>query len=203
MSTALDEPVLDDYFDVDESDFTSTAVDGGETKITLEPLFQTALASAGIEVEVTGSGSSGQEDYSYRLPVTGGEIVDEQYAALSGELEHYGSGLSFRKDGITVDFSDFILNTATGQVSGEVMVRGMDTPDSPYDSEPAVFSLDDSFSVGATSEAEMQSDNLVLDGVRLCLTDEAAGILNLAFKSAELSAEMLCGTASVRVDVVT
>jgi hypothetical protein len=199
-NTITDTRTTDNYFDEVGTDSLLTGIDGGDTKIVFDPQFYSTLDKLGIEINTAGAATLGDDDDSFRLPITGGDIDAAQFASLSGELEHYGSGMSFSRGGVTVELDDLVLNTETHQISGDTMVRGMDTPNAPYDEEPVLFTMDDNYAIGATNDEQVESGNLILDDVRIILTDEAARLMNLAFGTDEMSDHTLVGTATIRVD---
>jgi hypothetical protein len=148
-------------------------ITGGVTSVTLSAA--PVLVGAGLGVAPLGSailspGSAGIPLAFF--PVTGG-VIDT--ATFAGTIEHEGSGLSLSNATTTVNLTNFLINTNTLSLSGDV-------------------------SVGATSLFDVPLFNLGLSGqlvspFSLSLTSTAAGALTAFLGLPDLTGVTL-GTAN-------
>lgn len=98
----------------------SLPIVGGVTSVSL--VAAPVLSGAGLSVGGLGAaqispGSDGTP-LAY-FPVTGGSIDTVSFA---GSIEHAGSGLSLSNASATVDLTNFVIDTSTGFLSGNVAV---------------------------------------------------------------------------------
>ena len=113
------------------------------------------------------------------FPIRGGGIDLED---LRGEILHTG-GLSFTKDGTTVELISFIIDTTVLEepvLSGLVVVNGdlLDLDDPPLDARVSLFDLN-----LTDIHVRQKFKTLIIRNVGLTLTAEAAAALNLVFES--------------------
>ncbi len=146
---------------------------GGVTSVTLTAA--PTLASVGLSVAPLGSalvspGSTGIP-IAY-FPVTGGAIDTVSFA---GSVQHAGSGLSLSSASATVSLTNFVIDTTTSLLSGNVAVGG---------SALGVVPL---FSIG--------SSGVATSPFSLALTAAAAGALSTVFGIPNLTGAVL-GTAN-------
>lgn len=93
---------------------------GGFTSVRLDAA--PTLTGAGVSLGVLGSalfspGSNGIPLVYF--PVTGGSL---DTATFAGTIEHAGSGLSLTRAGTTVNLTDFVINTTSNQLLGNVAI---------------------------------------------------------------------------------
>lgn len=136
---------------------------GGNTAVTLTSA--SALNEAGLSVAPLGSATVVPDSNPpiINFGITGGSIDLNTFA---GTIEHDGSGFSLSDDDVTVELRNFVINTVTLVLSGDVTANGS--------------MLDD---VGLL--------NIGLSGIEetpfsLTLTDTAAGLLSSIFFSDEV-----------------
>ncbi len=146
---------------------------GGLTSVTLTAA--PTLASVGLAVAPLGSaqvspGSAGIP-IAY-FPVTGGAIDTVSFA---GSIQHAGSGLSLSNASATVSLTNFVIDTTTSLLSGNVAVGG---------SGLGVVPL---FTIG--------SSGVATSPFSLSLTAAAAGALSTVFGIPNLTGAVL-GTAN-------
>jgi len=96
-------------FSLTMTDAKATPITGGST--VLAPL----VSLDGFEVTLLGDAQAG-----LLFPITGGDLDD----ALVGRIEHEGSGLQFGRDGNTLGLENFIIDTASGGIFGDVSANG-------------------------------------------------------------------------------
>jgi hypothetical protein len=144
-------------------------ITGGITAVTLSAA--PTLATLGLSVAPLGSalvspGSTGIP-IAY-FPVTGGAI---NTATFAGSIQHAGSGLSLSNTSATVSLTNFVIDTTTSVLSGNVAVGG---------SALGVVPL---FNIG--------SSGVATSPFSLALTAAAAGALSTVFGIPDLTGAVL------------
>ncbi len=132
---------------------------GGITSVSLTSA--SALAGLGLSVGGLGSatispGSTGTP-LAY-FPVTGGSINTDSFA---GSILHAGSGLSLSTSAATVNLTNFVINTVSGTLSGNVAVGATN--------------------LGVVPLFNLGSSGIAVAPFSLSLTSAAAGALSTVF----------------------
>ena len=173
------------------------AIPGGDTAVTLDSGFVSALGTLGLTPGVTGTatldGTTGVVDF----PITGGTVTlydrETGYRPwVQGVVFHDGSGLTLAAGGTTVELSNFAIDPGKpARLFGDVTVNGeLAAPNAP------LFNLDGSTLSAPTTGAD---GSAVLDGTTVKLSDEAAGLLNSTFKTDALAGGLVIGTSTITV----
>ncbi len=173
------------------------AIPGGDTAVTLDSGFVSALGTLGLTPGVTGTatldGTTGVVDF----PITGGTVTlydrETGYRPwVQGVVFHDGSGLTLAAGGTTVELSNFVIDPGKpARLFGDVAVNGeLAAGNAP------LFNLDGSTLSAPTTDAE---GNAVLDGTTVKLSDEAAALLNSTFKTDALAGGLVIGTSTITV----
>jgi len=173
------------------------AIPGGDTAVTLDSGFVSALGTLGLTPGVTGTatldGTTGVVDF----PITGGTVTlydrESGYRPwVQGVIFHDGSGLTLAAGGTTVELSNFVIDPGKpARLFGDVTVNGeLAAPNAP------LFNLDGSTLSAPTTGAD---GSAVLDGTTVKLSDEAAGLLNSTFKTDALAGGLVIGTSTITV----
>ena len=174
------------------------AIPGGDTAVTLDAGFVSALGTLGLTPGVTGTatldGTTGVVDF----PITGGTVTlydrESGYRPwVQGVVFHDGSGLTLAAGGTTVELSNFVIDPGKpARLFGDVTVNGeLAAPNAP------LFNLDGSTLSAPTTGAD---GSAVLDGTTVKLSDEAAGLLNSTFKTDALAGGLVIGTSTITVE---
>ncbi len=174
------------------------AIPGGDTAVTLDAGFVSALGTLGLTPGVTGTatldGTTGVVDF----PITGGTVTlydrESGYRPwVQGVIFHDGSGLTLAAGGTTVELSNFAIDPGKpARLFGDVTVNGeLAAPNAP------LFNLDGSTLSAPTMGAD---GSAVLDGTTVKLSDEAAGLLNSTFMTDALAGGLVIGTSTITVE---
>ena len=174
------------------------AIPGGDTAVTLDAGFVSALGTLGLTPGVTGTatldGTTGVVDF----PITGGTVTlydrETGYRPwVQGVVFHDGSGLTLAAGGTTVELSNFAIDPGKpARLFGDVTVNGeLAAPNAP------LFNLDGSTLSAPTTGAD---GSAVLDGTTVKLSDEAAGLLNSTFETDALAGGLVIGTSTITVE---
>ena len=174
------------------------AIPGGDTAVTLDSGFVSALGTLGLTPGVTGTatldGTTGVVDF----PITGGTVTlydrESGYRPwVQGVVFHDGSGLTLAAGGTTVELSNFVIDPGKpARLFGDVTVNGeLAAPNAP------LFNLDGSTLSAPTMGAD---GSAVLDGTTVKLSDEAAGLLNSTFETDALAGGLVIGTSTITVE---
>lgn len=137
-------------------------------------------ATAGVlgdnGVSVTTVGAAYGEAPVFAFPVVGGEIDP---ATAAGTVEHDG-GLEFAAGDVTIEVDDFVIDTTEGVLTAEVDDSGTRVPLLKLDTSGAgVFGSD---------------GGIVITGVDVALTAEAAAALNATFDVELFAEDLAIGT---------
>jgi hypothetical protein len=173
------------------------AIPGGDTAVTLDAGFVSALGTLGLTPGVTGTatldGTTGVVDF----PITGGTVTlydrETGYRPwVQGIVFHDGSGLTLAAGGTTVELSNFAIDPGKpARLFGDVTVNGeLAAPNAP------LFNLDGSTLSAPTMDAD---GSAVLDGTTVKLSDEAAALLNSTFQTDALAGGLVIGTSTITV----
>ena len=172
------------------------AIPGGDTAVTLDSGFVSALGTLGLTPGVTGTatldGTTGVVDF----PITGGTVTlydrETGYRPwVQGVLFHEGSGLSLTAGGTEVELTDFVIDPGTSELTGTVSVDGKEAA-----TDALLFDLDGS----TLNPLETNSDgSATLEGTTVTLSDDAAGLRNDTFGIEDLKGGLVIGISSITV----
>lgn len=165
---------------------------GNTTQITLDQGFVDALGSLGLTPGV--SGKARLVDGKLVFPITGGNVTvftpGEVSPYVIGQIQHVGSGLTLSAGGTTVRLSGFNVDPGVSRVYGDVAVNGKTVVRSAY-----LFQLD-----GRTLNPLSTTDRTAtLEGTKVEISPDAAGLLNSTFKTDAVKGGLLVGIAKITV----
>jgi len=165
---------------------------GNTTQITLDQGFVDALGSLGLTPGVTGKGRLTEGKLVF--PITGGNVTvftpGEVSPYVIGQIQHVGSGLTLSAGGTTVRLSNFNVDPGVSRVYGDVAVNGKTAVQSAY-----LFKLD-----GRTLNPLTTSGRTAtLEGTKVEISPDAAGLLNSTFKTDAVTGGLLVGIAKITV----
>lgn len=203
MTTVIDDTVTISRTDIEdmlgENRHIISTVAGGDTEIVFDDNFYQTLADNGIEINTAGTAMLGDENDALRLPVTGGEITGDAEVDWVAELEHDGSGVSFTRNGVTVELDDLTISTETGELRSEMLVHGLVMPLGLEHSGESIFELQDVRHLNSNLDPEFDNDFIVIDDASIALSTNGARVLNEAFDIDAMEGNMRVGTATVRI----
>ena len=171
------------------------AIPGGTTEVALDAAFVDALGTLGLTPGTIGGATFTEGTLGF--PITGGTVTlydkDSGYRPfVQGVILHEGSGFSLTAGGTTVELTNFTVDPGKpARLFGDVSVNGeLAVPSAP------LFNLN-----GTTLEpVTMNADgSAVLEGTKVELSEEAAGLLNQTFATDALTADLLIGIATITV----
>lgn len=157
---------------------SALAVIGGNTRVVL------GSAAAGLDVGLSGSATLvvGAPGLTINFPITGGTLDP---GTLAGNILHDGSGISLSNGTNTLLLTNFIIDTTTSLLLGDVSLNG-----SALGADLPLFSFD----LATVSVPELTDlDNPLL---ALNITPTAAGALTAAFGLADTSGVTLGNAAT-------
>ncbi|NJK52291.1 MAG: hypothetical protein HC936_04715 [Leptolyngbyaceae cyanobacterium SU_3_3] len=163
---------------------------GGRTSVQLSADFVNALVSLQVAPGVVGRGTLDKGVASF--PISGGAI---DLGTVKAEIIHRG-GLSLKAGNTTVELTDFIIST----LGEKPVLTGLVTVNDSLAFRAPLFNLG---ITGVTPPLAPKDDRLVLSGVEVTLTAEAAGALNQVFGVTAFKEGLPIGTARVRAGVAT
>jgi hypothetical protein len=171
------------------------AIPGGTTAVALDADFVSALGTLGLTPGIVGTATFA--DGTLTFPITGGTVTlydkESGYRPwVQGVILHEGSGFSLTAGGTTVSLSNFTVDPGKpARLFGDVSVNGkLAAPSAP------LFNLNGKTLEPVTMDAD---GSAVLQGTRVELSEEAAGLLNQTFKTDALQANLLIGIATITV----
>jgi hypothetical protein len=174
---------------------TVRTVPGGNTGVTLDQGFVSALGQLGLTPGTVGNATLSNGTINF--PITGGTVTLYDKTSgyrpwVQGILFHQGSGLSLTAGGTTVQLTNFSVDPGKpARVFGDVTVNGqLAAPSAP------IFNLDGSTLKPVTMDAD---GSAVLAGTRVLLSSEAAALLNQTFNTTAVKESLLIGTATITV----
>lgn len=172
-----------------------SSLSGEQTQVTLDPGFVDALTS--LKVTPAPVGDATIEGGVASFPITGGSVKYFKPGTVSpyvqGELMHDGSGLSLTAGGTTVELTDFVVDPAESKLFGTVSVNGEVAAEDAY-----LFFLN-----GKTLKPLQVNESdgtAVLEGTKVLLSADAAGLLNDTFKIDALKQNLPIGTAKITIE---
>ncbi len=158
---------------------TTTPVIGGKTLLEIDSDTAGALSDAGVEVEATGAaeGPTAKRPY-FTFPIVGGKVDKNP---PSGRIVHSG-GLSFSADSNSVVVKRFVIELDRAVLTAKV---------AGTDQRIALLRL------GTPDGVKVGDGRIVLKGVNVRLTNQAAEALNEALDTDLFAGGLLIGEATV------
>ncbi len=169
------------------------AVTGRDTAIKLDTGFTDALTSLKLTPGVVGQAEL--VDGSLVFPITGGNVTvftpGEVSPYVIGQLQHVDSGLSLTAGDTKVELTNLNVDPGVSRVYGDVSVNGKLAASSAF-----LFQLD-----GRTLKPlQAEGDTAILEGTKVMISDDAAGLLNQTFKTDAVKGGLLVGIAKITVN---
>ncbi len=169
------------------------ALSGKSTQIMLDKGFLDALTSLKLTPGTVGDAALKGSTLSF--PITGGNVTvftkGEVSPYVIGQIQHVGSGLSLSAGGTTVDLTNLNVDPGSSRVYGDVSVNGKVAVQSAF-----LFQLD-----GRTLQPlETQGSTAILQGTKVEISPDAAGLLNQTFDTKAVKAGLLVGVAKITVN---
>ncbi len=169
------------------------ALSGQDTQIALDKGFTDALTSLKLTPGVVGTAKL--VDGSLVFPITGGNVSvftpGEVSPYVIGQIQHEGSGLSLTAGKTVVELTNFNVDPGVSRVYGDVTVNGKVAVTSAF-----LFQLD-----GRTLKPlQSEGDTAVLEGTKVEISPDAAGLLNQTFNTDAVKAGLLVGIAKITVN---
>ncbi len=166
---------------------------GADTAVLLDKGFVDALTSLKLAPGVVGDATLANGAVSF--PITGGDVTYYKPGSVSpyvqGLVEHQGSGLSLTAGSTSVELTNFEVDPAKSYVYGDVSVNGKSAA-----KHATIFNLD-----GRTLKPlETQGTTAILEGTKVMISGDAAGLLNQTFKTDAVKQGLLVGTAKITIN---
>jgi len=169
------------------------ALSGDSTAVALDQGFVDALTSLKLTPGVVGDAEL--VEGSLIFPITGGDVTYYEPGSIDpyvqGLIEHEASGLSLTAGDTTAELTNFEIDPGTSKVYGDVAVNGESAAKHAF-----VFSLD-----GRTLKPlQAEGDTAILEGTKVMISGDAAGLLNDTFQTDAVKQGLLVGTAKITVN---
>lgn len=168
---------------------------GKDTQVTVDPGFLSALTS--LKVTPGTVGSATLTDGAFHFPITGGNVKyfdpnSDYRPYVQGEIDHDGSGISLTAGDKKVELTNFVIDPGTSKLYGKVSVNGKVAVEKAY-----LFKLD-----GSTLKPLQSNDDgtAVLEGTRVLVSSDAAGLLNDTFGIKDIKPDLLVGIAKITIN---
>jgi hypothetical protein len=163
----------------EQHDGKTIPLSGGKTLLKIDKGTAAALSDAGVEVEATGAaeGPTAKRPY-FAFPIVGGKVEKDP---PGGRIVHSG-GLRFSADSNSVVVKRFVIDLGRGVLTAKVAGTGQ---------RIALLRL------GAPDAVKVGDGRLVLKGVNVRLTNQAAEALNEALDTDLFTGGLLIGEATV------
>ena len=155
----------------------------GKTWLKIDKDTAAALSDAGVEVEATGAaeGPTAKRPY-FTFPIVGGKVDKDP---LGGRIVHSG-GLSFSADSNSVVVKRFVIELDRAVLTAKVAGTGQ---------RIALLRL------GTLDGVKVGDGRIVLKGVNVRLTNQAAEALNEALDTDLFAGGLLIGEATVNAEI--
>jgi hypothetical protein len=167
---------------------------GKTTAVQLDAGFVDALTTLKLTPGVVGDAQLTKAG-AVVFPITGGDVTYYEPGSIDpyvqGEIDHDGSGLSLTAGKTTVELTDFVIDPGTSQLFGDVAVNGKTAVEDAF-----LFRLD-----GRTL-MPLQSGpggTAILEGTKVFVSADAAGLLNDTFGTDAVTDELLVGVATITI----
>ena len=167
---------------------------GHSTAVKLDAGFLEALSTLKLAPGTVGTAKL--TDGSLTFPITGGNVTYYTPGSITpyvtGDIKHTGSGFSLTAGTTKVDLTNFDIDPGTSKLMGDVSVNGTSAAKSAV-----LFDLDGNtlkpLQTGANNTA-------ILEGTRVLISADAAGLLNKTFKTNAVKPGTLVGIAKITVN---
>jgi hypothetical protein len=169
------------------------SLSGQSTAVALDKGFTDALTSLKLTPGTVGTAKL--ESGSLIFPITGGHVTYYKPGSVNpfvqGDIKHDGSGLSLTAGATKVELTNFDIDPGASKLYGDVSVNGTMAASHAY-----LFYLD-----GTTLKAlQTAGDTAILEGTKVEISPDAAGLLNQTFKTDAVKANLLVGIAKITVN---
>ena len=165
---------------------------GESTAVLLDQGFVDALTRLKLTPGVVGNAELAEG--SLIFPITGGDVTYYQPGSIDpyvqGLVEHEGSGFSLTAGDTTAELTNFEIDPGTSKLYGDVAVNGESAAEHAF-----IFQLD-----GRTLKPlQTQGDTAILEGTKVEISPDAAGLLNDTFKTDAVKPGLLVGIAKITI----
>jgi hypothetical protein len=167
---------------------------GQSTAVKLDAGFVEALTT--LKLAPGTLGTAKLTDGSLIFPITGGNVTYYTPGSITpyvqGDIKHNGSGFSLTSGATKVSLTNFDIDPGTSKLYGDVAVNGTSAATHAF-----LFDLD-----GNTLKPLQTGPNntAILEGTRVLISPDAAGLLNKTFKTDAVKAGTLVGIAKITVN---
>jgi hypothetical protein len=190
--TATEEPTAPSVAADPEPIASIPALEGIDTQVALDQGFVDALGTLGLTPGVTGTATL--TDGVLAFPITGGNVdyydpAEDYRPYVQGEIDHEGSGITLTAGDKVVGLSDFVIDPGTSRLTGTVTLNGELVGNDVF-----IFNLDGSTLKPLETDAD---GNAVLEGTRVLISTDAAGLLNDTFGTDAVTDTLLVGIARI------
>ena len=170
------------------------ALTGQSTAVKLDAGFVEALTT--LKLAPGTFGTAKLTAGSLIFPITGGNVTYYTPGSVTpyvqGDIKHNGSGFSLTGGATKVNLTNFDIDPGTSKLYGNVAVNGTSAATHAF-----LFDLDGNtlkpLQTGANNTA-------ILEGTRVLISPDAAGLLNKTFKTDAVKAGTLVGIAKITVN---
>jgi maltose-binding protein MalE len=170
------------------------ALTGQSTAVKLDAGFLKALTTLKLAPGTVGTAKLTAG--SLIFPITGGNVTYYTPGSVTpyvtGDIKHNGSGFSLTAGTTKVELTNFEINPGTSELMGDVSVNGTSAAKGAI-----LFDLDGNtlkpLQTGANNTA-------ILEGTRVLISADAAGLLNKTFKTDAVKPGTLVGIAKITVN---
>jgi len=170
------------------------ALTGQSTAVKLDAGFVEALTTLKLAPGTVGTAKL--TDGSLIFPITGGNVTYYTPGSVTpyvtGDIKHDGSGFSLTGGTTKVELTNFDIDPGTSKLMGDVSVNGTSAAKGAV-----LFDLDGN----TLKPLQTGADNTaILEGTRVLISADAAGLLNKTFKTDAVKAGTLVGIAKITVN---
>jgi hypothetical protein len=170
------------------------ALTGQSTAVKLDAGFVEALTTLKLTPGTVGTAKL--TDGSLIFPITGGNVTYYTPGTVTpyvqGDIKHTGSGFSLTAGTTTVNLTNFDIDPGTSKLYGDVAVNGTSAA-----THALLFDLDGNTLKPLQTGA---NDTAILEGTRVLISTDAAGLLNKTFKTDAVKPGTLVGIAKITVN---
>lgn len=170
------------------------SLSGVRTQVTFDQAFLQTLTGAALKPVAVGKATLTPSGL-LSLPITGGSLRVPGAAGSSaaptaeGSIAHKGSGLQLTGADNELMLRNFVIDPASGRVTGSVSVNG-----TPSGTRVPLFTLDET---GLQEPATSSTGEVVLRGATLALTPDASSLINTTFGASKVTDTQQVGTVEI------